>query len=453
MVIVVIGTGYVCLVSGACLADLGHEVICVDNSTEKIKALVDGKMPIHEPGLAALVEKQAGKRLHFSCEAAAHMGRADIVMLAVGTPPSPDGQADLSFLFKAAEDIALHLRPQATIVVKSTVPVGTARRLRQRISVLRPIAKGALISNPEFLREGCAIKDFMEPDRIVIGHGRGETATAMSELYAPLLAKGVPLVAMSNEAAELCKYAANTYLAMRVAYVNELADLCEAVGADIESVTLGMGLDRRIGQHYLHPGPGFGGSCFPKDTSALLASAEAAGVDFRLGKTIVESNERRKHSLVSRVARAVGGVLTGKTIAVLGLAFKANTDDTRDSAALRLVADLQARGAKVRAYDPVANKAERSDSLSPCTSAQDAVRGADAAVIMTEWQEFRALDLHMLARLLRQPVLVDFRNLFGLAKARAAGLSYHSLGRATVRKRAPRQRGLRPSRSRLSVTA
>ena len=446
MAIVVIGTGYVGLVSGACLAQLGQTVICVDSDNAKIEALQSGVLPIHEPSLEDVVSHNAGLRLHFATKPPTPLIAEDVVLLAVGTPQLPSGEADLNYLFKAADDLAPHLVEGITLVIKSTVPVGTARRLRSHIAKVRPNLRFSLISNPEFLREGVAIADFMQPDRIVLGHGPDDNTHAIRQAYAPLVAQGVPLITMSNEAAEMCKYASNTYLAMRVTFVNELANLCEAVGADIENVTEGMGLDRRIGHHYLQPGPGFGGSCFPKDTTALLASAEAAHVDFLIGHAVVAANEQRKSDLVGKVARTVGGVLTRKTIAILGLAFKANTDDVRDSASIQLIKDLQARGAAIKAYDPAA-KPKGLDKVTLCNNLPDAVAGADAAVIVTEWDEFRKTDLVALARRLKKPVLVDFRNLFSLQQARAAGLSYFSVGRATVRAHETSQQRSRTSKA------
>lgn len=432
MRIVVIGTGYVGLVSGACLADFGHEVVCVDQSSAKIAELSRGQIPIHEPGLEGLVARNLGRNLNFSTDAPANVAGADLVILAVGTPSSEDGKAELGHLFQAVEEVVPHLRGGATLVVKSTVPVGTARRIRQRAAQLPCPPRFVLVSNPEFLREGSAIRDFNEPDRIVIGHGEGESPATIRAIYAQLLARGVPLVEMSNEAAELCKYASNTFLALRVAYVNEMADFCEAVGVDIASVVQGMALDRRIGHHYFQPGPGFGGSCFSKDISALLYTAHEAGLDLRIGSAVKQANSLRKQGLAKRVARAAGGTLKGKSIAVLGLAFKANTDDMRDSAALNLIADLRSRGVTVRTYDPAARPPALA-GVTGCSSLAEAITGTDAAVIMTEWDEFRSMDLAAVAKLMRKPVVVDFRNLFPLSKAKAAGITYHSLGRATVR--------------------
>jgi|SRR5665213_1168263 len=451
MGITVVGTGYVGLVAGACFAKLGQSVTCVESDSAKLEALRHGKLPIHEPHLKELVTAHIHNNLHFTRHPKAGVMASDIVILAVGTPPKADGSADLSQLFNAARQLAPYLNPHTNVVIKSTVPVGTAAALRQLLARLRPGLKLNIVSNPEFLREGCAVQDFLKPDRIVIG----STATAYLDpilrAYAPLQKSGVPIATMSNEAAEMCKYGSNTYLAMRVAFINELSNLCEAVGADIESVTQGMGLDRRIGQHYLKPGPGFGGSCFPKDTSALLAMADAAHVDFCIGRAVVLANEQRKNDLAGRVARALGGVLTRKTIAVLGLAFKANTDDTRDSAAIQLVQDLQARGAIVKAYDPAAKPKGLGD-VALCNSLPEALAGADAAVIATEWDEFRKMNLVDIVKQLKKPVLVDFRNLFNLRQARAAGLSYYSLGRATVRN-AGTSKQRRASKTKIKLTA
>lgn len=434
LAIVVVGTGYVGLVTGACFAEMGHTVTCVDRDAGKIAMLNAGEIPIYEPGLADLVARHAGKRLEFTTELARHLPEAEIAFIAVGTPASASGEANLSAVFAAAEEIAHHLSGHTVLALKSTVPVGTASRVASIIAAIDPNADVSVASNPEFLREGAAVEDFLMPDRVVVGLRDKRTQAVFERLYAPLAAKGVPVVYISNEAAELTKYAANTYLAVRIAYVNELADICEAVGADIGEVTVSMGLDSRIGLHYLSPGPGFGGSCFPKDTRALLATTRAAGVEFTLGEAVIAANDRRKGRLHARVVRALGGSVAGRRIGILGLAFKANTDDVRDSAALPLIRALQAGGAIIQAHDPEAMDAAAQSVANViwCEDSYAAAASADAIVVMTEWDEFRDLELRRLASLMRSPVMIDFRNLFALADAAAAGLSYISVGRATA---------------------
>ncbi|MFT3989533.1 UDP-glucose dehydrogenase family protein [Aestuariivirga sp.] len=444
MRIVIAGTGYVGLVTGACLASLGHHVVCADRDKEKIAALKRGKPPIHEPGLGELIQKHAATRLSFTTALTEHVAAADMVMIAVGTPSLPSGEADLGAVFTCGRDMAPHLRNGQPVVIKSTVPPGTAARLAREIEAANPALSPIVASNPEFLREGAAIRDFMAADRIVVGLRERSAEPLFQQLYAPLTEAGTPLVFMSNEAAELTKYAANTYLAMRIAYVNQLADICEAVGADIGDVTGAMGLDQRIGLHYLAPGPGFGGSCFPKDTRALLAATQAAGVDFPLGEAIISANEQRRQKLSARVIRALDGRPAGKRVGVLGIAFKANTDDTRDSAALPLIEALIRRGAHVSAHDPAAPIPE---GVQAASDPYEAVRCCDAVVVMTEWDRYRQLDLKRLASVMRRPVMVDFRNLYALADAAAAGLSYISIGRAGVERLAwPRPKS-RPRRA------
>ena len=437
MSMLIVGTGYVGLVTGACFAEMGFDVVCADRDARKIGMLRAGEIPFFEPGLADLVARHTGKRLRFTTDLASHVAAAEIIFIAVGTPTSSTGEADLSAVFGAAGEIARNLKGDTVVALKSTVPVGTAARVAKLIADIQPEARFSVASNPEFLREGVAVEDFMTPDRVVIGLRDHQARGVFDRLYGPLAAKGVPLVYMSNEAAELTKYAANTYLAMRIAYVNELADICEAVGADIGEVVRGMGLDRRIGQHYLSPGPGFGGSCFPKDTRALLATTRAAGIDFNLGEAIIASNDGRKEHLLARVARVLGGQVAGKRIGILGVAFKANTDDVRDSSALPLIRGLQAAGAVIQAYDPEAmdTAAGQLTGVAWCDNSYAAAVEADAVIIMTEWDEFRRLDLSRLANPMKTPLLIDFRNLFGLADAAAAGLSYVSVGRAAVERR------------------
>ena len=436
MKITVIGAGYVGLVSAACFSDFGYEVTCVDRDARKLAMLEAGKIPIYEQGLEPIVSanREAG-RLTFTDRLKEAVAAADVVLIAVGTPTreGEDG-ADLSYVYAAAEEIARAVQGFTVVVTKSTVPVGTAAKLREIIARARPDADVEVASNPEFMREGSAVEDFLRPDRVVVGVSSPRAEKVMSQLYRPLTTRNVPLLVTSCEAAEVIKYAANTFLATRIAFVNELADLCERVGADIEYVARGMGLDKRIGLQFLSPGPGFGGSCFPKDTRALAHTARQQGRPFSLVEKVIASNEARKLALVDRVQQAVGGPLAGRRIAVLGIAFKAETDDIRDAAALTLIPELQKRGASVAAFDPVAmdNGRQVFESVQWCADAYSAAIGADAVVILTEWNVFRGLDLQRLARDMRQPVMVDFRNLFSLSDAQGSGIAYHSIGRASV---------------------
>lgn len=437
MKILIAGTGYVGLVTGACFADLGFDVICADSDVDKIASLQAGHIPIYEPGLSELVAANRS-RLTFTSTLTKYVADADIVFIAVGTPTMSTGEADLSGVFAVAAEIAPLLQGFTVLTIKSTVAVGTASRLRQLIGKINPSADSVIASNPEFLREGSAVADFIAPDRIVVGRSDERADSVFLSLYEPLTRKGTPLVFMSNEAAEVTKYAANTYLAMRVAFINQLADICEAVGADIGDVTQGIGLDRRVGLHYLSPGPGFGGSCFPKDTRALLFTTRKARVDFSLGEAIISANDKRKDGLAQRVADAIGGSLNGRAITVLGLAFKADTDDVRDSSAIPLIRILQDMGARVSAHDPAAidQAAHILTGVNFCTTVPEAVKGADAIVIMTEWPEYKSLDLRELPATMARPVVVDFRNLFELKQAQEAGITYISMGRRTIRPRA-----------------
>ena len=433
MKLAVIGAGYVGLVSAACFAEFGFSVTCIDKEQGKITALEAGKIPIYEPGLDQVVHSnfEAG-RLSFSTDLRKAVGEADVVFIAVGTPTRRgEDAADLSYVFKAGTEIAEAMTGFTVVVTKSTVPVGTAEKLKALIAKTRPDADFEVASNPEFLREGSAVEDFLRPDRIVIGVSSERAEAPLRQLYRPLTQKDVPIVFTSCQAAEVIKYAANTYLATRIGFVNQLADLCEKVDADISDVTRGMGLDKRIGQHYLQPGPGFGGSCFPKDTRALMVTARQHKSPFTVVEEVIEANERRKRGLTDRVAAAVGGKMDGKRIAVLGIAFKADTDDIRDAAALVLIPELQKKGAIVAAYDPVAmdNGRGQFDDVQWCADGYSAAIGADAVVILTEWNEFRGLDFARLAKTMRSPVMVDFRNLFSLEDLENSGLVYHSLGR------------------------
>jgi UDPglucose 6-dehydrogenase len=433
MRVAMIGTGYVGLVSGACFSEFGVEVACVDKNGGKIADLRQGKMPIYEPGLDELVARnvQAG-RLSFSTDLAAAVKGADAVFVAVGTPSRRgDGHADLSYVYAAAREVAAALTGYAVIVTKSTVPVGTGREVERIVREARPNADFDVVSNPEFLREGSAIGDFMRPDRVVIGAETERARELMRRLYRPLYLIETPIIFTTLETAELIKYAANTFLATKITFINEIADLCEKVGADVQDVARGIGLDGRIGRKFLHAGPGYGGSCFPKDTLALVRTAEAAGSPIRIVETVVAVNERRKKAMAARVVAACGGSVKGATIAVLGLTFKPNTDDMRDSPSLEIVPALQKAGARVRAYDPEGMKEAKAllPGVEWCRDAYDALQNADAGVIVTEWNQFRALDLARLRQIMKRPVLVDLRNIYRPDEMAAAGIAYHSIGR------------------------
>jgi len=434
MRIAMIGTGYVGLVSGACFADFGHRVCCIDKDESKIDGLNAGMMPIWEPGLEALVKANAERgRLTFAKELGENVSNADAVFIAVGTPARRgDGHADLTFVFEAVRELAKVIRPGTVVVTKSTVPVGTGDRIEQ---ILREegVTDVSVASNPEFLREGAAIADFKHPDRIVVGAEDQRAEEVLKEIYRPLFLNRAPILFTQRRTAELTKYAANAFLAVKISFINEIADLCEAVDADVQDVARGIGLDNRIGPKFLHAGPGYGGSCFPKDTLALLQTADSAGVDQRIVRTTVEVNDERKARMVERVARAVGD-LEGKRIAVLGLAFKPNTDDMRDAPSIPLIKALVERGAQVSAFDPVAREqAEKIfTGIEFASDAYEAAANADALVIVTEWDEFRALDLDKVAELLRGKVLVDLRNVYDRTDAEEAGLHYYGVGRGKL---------------------
>jgi UDPglucose 6-dehydrogenase len=440
MRVAMIGTGYVGLVSGACFADFGHVVTCIDKDASKIARLEAGEMPIYEPGLDDLVETNVRDgRLFFTVDGAEAIRNADAVFIAVGTPTRRGGgHADLSYVHAAAEEIAGLIEGFTVIVTKSTVPVGTGDEVEAIIRKANPDADFAVVSNPEFLREGAAIGDFKRPDRVVIGIDDVDGATAtrakavMSELYRPLNLNESPLLFTTRRTSELIKYAANAFLAMKITFINEMADLCEVVGADVQQVARGIGLDNRIGSKFLHAGPGYGGSCFPKDTLALVQTAREAGAPVRLVETTVEVNDARKKSMVERVRKAVGGDLAGKTIGVLGLTFKPNTDDMRDSPALDLVPALTAAGATVQAFDPegMHEAGKLLGDLTFCEGPYDALAGAHAAVIVTEWDQFRALDLDRIKLKMAQPVMLDLRNVYRADEMRARGFAYSSIGRA-----------------------
>jgi UDPglucose 6-dehydrogenase len=434
MRVAMIGSGYVGLVSGACFADFGHTVTCIDKDSGKIERLKSGIMPIFEPGLDALVELNAREgRLFFDTDAAAAVKDADTVFIAVGTPSRRgDGHADLSFVYAVAEEIADLIEGFTVIVTKSTVPVGTGDEIERIIRARRPDADFAVVSNPEFLREGAAINDFKRPDRVVVGTDDERAREVMRHLYRPLNLNETPLVFTDRRTSELIKYAGNAFLALKITFINEMADLCEAVGADVQHVSRGIGLDGRIGAKFLHAGPGYGGSCFPKDTLALVRTARDAGAPVTLVEATVKVNDLRKKAMAGRVVDALDGDVNGKTIAVLGLAFKPNTDDMRDAPALDIIPALQAMGAKIQAFDPEAmHEAEKLLSdIDFKTGPYEALDGADAMVLITEWDRFRALDLDRVKALLKTPVVVDLRNVYSPEQVRAAGLRYSSIGRA-----------------------
>jgi UDPglucose 6-dehydrogenase len=433
MRIAMIGTGYVGLVSAACFAEFGVEVVAVDNNQSKIDCLLKGSIPIFEPGLDDLVARHAAAgRLNFTTDMKQAVQNVDAVFIAVGTPSRRgDGHADLTYLFAAAEEIAHGLTGDAVVVTKSTVPVGTGRRLQQLFAKLRPDLSIEVASNPEFLREGSAIEDFLRPDRVVVGAESVQARRVLDRLYRPLNLSQTPIMFTTIETAELIKYATNSFLATKITFINEMADLCEKVGADVQAVAHGLGLDRRIGNKFLHPGPGYGGSCFPKDTAALLRIAEEANVPQRIVESVVAVNEGRKRSMVRRIVQACGGSVRGQTLAILGVTFKPNTDDIRDSAALVIVPALQAEGAVIQAHDPEGMTA--ADAELPgviwCQDAYGAMENADAVVILTEWNVFRALDLEQAKRLLRRPIMIDLRNVYEPRDMIAAGFSYSSIGR------------------------
>ncbi len=436
MRIAVIGTGYVGLVSGACFSEFGVSVTCVDKDAQKIARLQQGDVPIYEPGLDQIVESNArAGRLAFTTDLATAVAGADAVFIAVGTPSRRgDGHADLTYVFAAAEDIARALTGYAVVVTKSTVPVGTGRHVAEIIRKARPELAFDVVSNPEFLREGSAIQDFMRPDRVVIGAESARAQGVMRELYRPLYLIETPMIFTAVETAELTKYAANSFLATKISFINEIADLCEQVGADVQDVAKGIGLDGRIGRKFLHAGPGYGGSCFPKDCLALVRTAQEAGAPISIVETVVAANDARKGRMAQRIIRACGGSVEGKSIAVLGLTFKPNTDDMRESASLTIVPALQRAGATIRAFDPegMEEAKELLDGVAFCAGAYDAMEGADAVVIITEWNEFRALDLKRVRALLRSPTVIDLRNIYKPADMAEAGFYYFSIGRRSV---------------------
>jgi UDPglucose 6-dehydrogenase len=433
MHIAMIGTGYVGLVSAACFSEFGHDVVCVDKDVSKIHALNRGTIPIFEPGLDEVVAAsvKAG-RLKFTTDLASAVPKADAVFIAVGTPSRRgDGHADLSFVFAAAEEIAKALTGYTVVVTKSTVPVGTNRKVEEVIRKTRPDAQCDVVSNPEFLREGSAIEDFRRPDRVIVGCDTDQARNVLREIYRPLYLNETPILFTSRESSELIKYAANAFLATKITFINEMANICEKVGADIQDVARGMGLDGRIGGKFLHPGPGFGGSCFPKDTLALLKTSQEVDATTRIVEAVVAVNDERKVAMAEKIEKAFGSV-SGKTIAILGLTFKPNTDDMRDAPSLVIVPYLQARGAHIRAYDPEGmQEAHKHLQIETCEGPYEPLEDADGVVILTEWNEFRALDLTRVKRMLRQPLMVDLRNIYRVEDMATAGFIYVSIGRSS----------------------
>ena len=436
MKIVMVGSGYVGLVSGACFADFGHDVVCVDRVESKVAALKRGEIPIFEPGLSDLVQTNAAAgRLFFTTDLAGPVAEADAVFIAVGTPSRRgDGFADLSYVYAATREIAQALQGYTVIVTKSTVPVGTGDEVERIVRGLRPDAEFAVVSNPEFLREGAAIEDFKRPDRIVVGTYDERARAVMADIYRPLYLNNAPILNTGRRTAELTKYAANAFLATKITFINEIADLCEQVGANVQDVARGMGLDNRIGGKFLHAGPGYGGSCFPKDTLALIKTAQDYGTPSRIVETVAAVNAQRKRAMGRKVVAACGGSVRGKTIAVLGLTFKPNTDDMRDAPSIAVITALQDGGATIRAFDPEGMeqaKAVLPAGVAYCRDAYECVAGADAAVIVTEWNIFRALDLDRVKAAMAAPVLIDLRNVYRPEQVRAKGFTYDDVGRGS----------------------
>ena len=434
MRVAMVGTGYVGLVSGACIADFGHQVICVDKDGTKISALNAGEIPIYEPGLGELVRTNVEQgRLSFATALDEAVAEADAVFIAVGTPSRRgDGHADLSYVYEAAREIAAALRGFTVVITKSTVPVGTGDEVERIIRELRPGEDVAVVSNPEFLREGAAIHDFKHPDRIVVGTDDERAKKIVAEIYRPLYLNQAPILFTGRRTAELIKYAANAFLATKITFINEIADLCERVGADVQEVARGIGLDNRIGPKFLHAGPGFGGSCFPKDVRALIKTAQDHDVPMRILEAVETVNDTRKRAMARKVSAAFAGVLRGKTVAVLGLTFKPNTDDMREAPSIPLITALQDMGAKVRAYDPVGMEQAKQvlTNVTYCRGPYDCVEEADAAVIVTEWEQFRALDLGRVSDLMACPVIVDLRNVYRPEDMKKHGFAYTCVGRA-----------------------
>lgn len=432
MHIAVIGTGYVGLVTGACFAEFGVDVTCVDVDSEKIEKLTKGIIPIYEPGLDAIVEKnlKAG-RLHFTTDIKTAVEQALVIFFAVGTPPKEDGFPDMSYYEKAAKDVAEYMNDYKVLVTKSTVPVGTGRWLRQFVTEnQRKKTSFGVVSNPEFLREGAAINDFMRPDRVVIGSNDPEAIAIMKDLYRPLYLIETPFVITSLEAAELIKYAANAFLATKITFINEIANLCDAIGCDVHDVAKGIGMDNRIGRKFLHPGPGYGGSCFPKDTRALTKVGDLYGVETLVVDAVIKANDRQRELMIPKIERLVGD-LNGKIIAVLGLSFKPETDDMRESPSIYIINELQKRGAKIKVFDPAAMEEAKKHlcCVQYAEDEYDAIEGADALVIVTEWNQFRALDMHKVKALLKSPKIADLRNIYEPDEMKKLGFEYVGVGR------------------------
>ncbi|NNK95044.1 MAG: UDP-glucose/GDP-mannose dehydrogenase family protein [Desulfobacterales bacterium] len=436
MKITMIGTGYVGLVTGTCFAEFGHHVTCVDNDRDKIAKLIDGDIPIYEPGLDALVAKNVqDKHLSFTTELAAAVAAAEAVFIAVGTPSSRrgDGYADLTYIYEAAREIAPHLKDYTIIVDKSTVPVGTARQVSRIVKEVNPDADFDVASNPEFLREGAAISDFMRPDRVVIGVESERAESALRAIYQPLYLRETPIVKTDIETAELTKYAANAFLATKISFINEMAVLCDEIGADVTALAKGIGMDGRIGSKFLHPGPGYGGSCFPKDTLALMRIAQENGHSLRIVEAAVEANAAQKAKMVKKVRDMLGGSEAGKTIAVLGLTFKPETDDMRDSPSVTIIPALIEKGASIRAHDPQGIEEARTllpQNITYSENAYDACRDADAVILMTEWNQYRALDLSRLGKTMKQKIFIDLRNVYSPELLKEYGFRYVGVGRS-----------------------
>ena len=434
MRVAMVGTGYVGLVSGACIADFGHQVTCVDKDTAKIAALNAGEIPIYEPGLKDLVQSNVSQgRLSFTATLSEALQEVDAVFIAVGTPSRRgDGHADLSYVYQAAREIAAELKRFTVVITKSTVPVGTGDEVERIIREMRPDLDVAVVSNPEFLREGAAIHDFKHPDRIVIGAEDERAKKIVAGIYRPLSLNQAPILFTGRRTAELIKYAANAFLATKISFINEIADLCEKIGADVQEVARGIGLDNRIGSKFLHAGPGFGGSCFPKDVRALIKTAQDYDIPMRILEAVETVNDTRKRAMARKVSSSFAGVVRGKTIAILGLTFKPNTDDMREAPSIPLITALQDMGAKVRVYDPIGMEQAKQMLLNVtyCQGPYDCVEEADAAVIVTEWEQFRALDLERVKNLMACPVIVDLRNIYNPEDMKKQGFAYACVGRA-----------------------
>jgi UDPglucose 6-dehydrogenase len=431
--IAVIGTGYVGLVTGAGLADFGNDVICCDIDPKKIDVLNNGQIPIYEPGLDKIVSRNVGEgRLRFTTDLPDAIRRSRAIFIAVGTPPKPDGSADLRYVEDVARTIAEHMNGPKLVITKSTVPIGTGRMIERILAESGNGHRGSVVSNPEFLREGSAIEDFLKPDRVVIGASDEESIGLMKEIYAPLHSLEIPFVVTNVESSELIKYAANGFLATKISFINEVAVMCELLGADVQDVARGIGLDSRIGPKFLQAGPGYGGSCFPKDTSAVADIARRFGYEFQIIEAVLRVNENIKERMVDKVIDALHGDVRGKTVAILGLAFKPETDDMRDSPAIPIIKGLQKQGAIIRAYDPgaIENAKKIFDDVTYCGDAYETADGADALVIATEWNEFRALKLERVRKLLKQPLIIDLRNVYDPERMKAEGFRYVSVGRA-----------------------